>query len=148
MKLKIIKILTFLFILTNIFFLCFNINVGIKEKAKYINVTLETENGNKDLKYPVGTSIKDTNINDQRYSEDFILKEGLVLNENNNIKRILLNNANIEELITLPGIGINIAQKIIEYRDISGGFKSIEDIKNVAGIGDKKYEKIKELIAI
>ena len=49
--------------------------------------------------------------------------------------------------MTLPGIGEKTALKIIEYRKTQV-FKSIEDIKNVKGIGDKKYEKIKDLIVI
>ena len=59
-----------------------------------------------------------------------------------------INTAWTEELATLEGIGEKTAQNIVEYRDANGPFAAIEDIKNVKGIGDKKFEKIKENIAI
>ena len=65
--------------------------------------------------------------------------------ENNKIN---INLATIKELEDLPGIGEATANKIIRYRDENGDFKSIDEIKNVNGIGDKKYEDLKELISI
>lgn len=62
--------------------------------------------------------------------------------------KININTADIKQLNTLPGIGDATAQKIIDYRNENGKFNSIEDIKNVKGIGDSKYEKIKEYITI
>lgn len=62
--------------------------------------------------------------------------------------KININTATEEELDTLPGIGPSTATKIIEYRKENGKFKSIEEIKEVSGIGDAKYEKIKDLIGI
>ena len=64
----------------------------------------------------------------------------------NNI--ININIASIDELTTLPGIGEEKAKKIVEYRDTNGLFSSIEDIKNISGIGDNIFDKIKELITI
>jgi competence protein ComEA len=66
----------------------------------------------------------------------------------NEISKININIANIQELDTLPGVGEATANKIINYRDEKGKFNSIEDIKNVNGIGDKKYEDIKDKISI
>ena len=61
---------------------------------------------------------------------------------------ININAATQEELDTLPGIGPATATKIIEYRKEKGKFKQKEEIKEVSGIGEAKYEKIKEYISI
>lgn len=61
-------------------------------------------------------------------------------------KSININTATKEEFISLPGVGESIAEKIIAYRDERKGFKKIEDMLNVNGIGKKKFEKIKEYI--
>lgn len=61
---------------------------------------------------------------------------------------ISINNATIEELMTLPGIGESKAKAIIQYREENGEFKKIEDIQNISGIGEKLFEQIKEYITI
>lgn len=61
---------------------------------------------------------------------------------------ININTATQEELDALPGIGPATATKIIEYRKEKGKFKQKEEIKEVSGIGEAKYEKIKEYISI
>lgn len=62
--------------------------------------------------------------------------------------KININKANESELQTLPGIGPAKAAAIIEYRNTSGPFKAVEDIKNISGIGDKTFEKLKDSIAV
>ena len=59
---------------------------------------------------------------------------------------ININTAGPEELQLIPGVGPAIAGRIIEYREDHGQFQSIEEIKNVKGIGDKTFEKIKDHI--
>lgn len=59
-----------------------------------------------------------------------------------------INTASAEELDTLPGIGPAMAQRIIEFRETEGAFTSIEDIKKVKGIGEAKFEKMKDKICI
>lgn len=61
---------------------------------------------------------------------------------------INLNAATIDQLETLPGIGRKTAERIIEYRTKSGGFKRIEDLMNVKGIGEKSFLKLKPLVAV
>ena len=62
--------------------------------------------------------------------------------------KININKADETELQNLPGIGPAKAAAIIEYRNTSGPFKAVEDLKSISGIGDKTFEKLKDLIAI
>jgi competence protein ComEA len=62
--------------------------------------------------------------------------------------KIDINTAGETELTQLPGIGSVTAQKILDYRKANGSFKTIDDIKNVSGIGDKKFEQIKDKIKV
>jgi competence protein ComEA len=59
-----------------------------------------------------------------------------------------INSASVEELDKLSGVGPGIAAKIIDYREKNGGFKNINEIKLVSGIGEKLFEKIKNEIGI
>ena len=78
----------------------------------------------------------------------------IVSNDNTNqaeaskTSQININTATIEELDTLPGVGEATANKIVNHRSENGEFKSIEEVKNVNGIGDKKFEEIKNLICV
>ena len=64
------------------------------------------------------------------------------------ISIVNINTATQTELETLPGIGPSLALRIVNYRKENGKFSSIEDIKNVSGIGEAKYEDIKNYIKI
>lgn len=63
-------------------------------------------------------------------------------------EKLDLNKATIEDLKRLPGIGEVTAQSIIEHRNKIGGFKSIEQLKEVKGIGDKKLEILKNYLTL
>jgi competence protein ComEA len=59
-----------------------------------------------------------------------------------------LNLATAEQLDALPGVGPSTAQKIIDYRTANGSFHSVEDLKNVSGIGDAKFAALKDLVTV
>ncbi len=73
------------------------------------------------------------------FSNDYYSSDNRIVN---------INTANLKELETLPGVGPVIAQNIIEYRNRNGLFKKKEELKNVTGIGEKKYEEISKFISI
>jgi comEA protein len=64
-------------------------------------------------------------------------------------EKVNINSADASEFVEkLKGIGPSIAQRIIEYRESNGPFQDISEIKNVKGIGDKKFEKIENSICV
>lgn len=81
--------------------------------------------------------------NDSCYNVD----NGIKNNDNNN-KLININEASVDELMLVTGIGKSKAEKIVEYRNKNGRFEKLEDIMNVSGIGEALFEKIKEYICI
>lgn len=127
----------------------FGVNILFSSDDKTINVKVDDKN----YELPLGSSYKDLkdeldeDINNQ-ISDEAILRENQEIESSQDSGKISINKATIEELITLPGIGEKTALKIIEYRETYGSFWSIEDLKNVKGIGDKKFEKLKDYISI
>ncbi len=59
-----------------------------------------------------------------------------------------LNTATMAQLETLPGIGPATAQRIVDYRQQNGGFKKIEELMNVRGIGEASFLKLKSLVSL
>lgn len=91
------------------------------------------------------------NINDETESSVVQNNSTYSSNGNNSDKGstlININTADLEQLKGITGIGNIKAQSIIDYREANGGFKSLEELKNVDGIGDKTFEKIKEQITL
>lgn len=115
----------------------------INANIKNINLAFILEDGQK-LYIP--------NINDIENIEYISTENGQNIVEsivqNNKNQKININNASIEELKSLPGVGDSLAKKIFNHRKENGKFKSIEDLKNVNGIGEKKFESLKEYISI
>ena len=125
---------------------------GLTEEADISNVNLAyiLEDGMK-VRIP---SINDI-VEDGKQEENYISKENgenVVDFSKNNSKSVNdvvnINTATQTELETLPGIGTSTALKIVNYRNENGKFESIEDIKNVSGIGEAKFNNIKRLICI
>ena len=91
------------------------------------------------------------NINDETESSVVQNSSTSSSNGNNSDKGstlININTADLEQLKEITGIGNIKAQSIIDYREANGGFKSLEELKNVDGIGDKTFEKIKDQITL
>lgn len=64
------------------------------------------------------------------------------------VTKIDLNTATLEQLQSLDGIGASYAARIIEYRQTNGPFQKPEDLLNIKGIGEKTFEKIKDKIVV
>ena len=126
---------------------------GFREDAytKDVNLAYKLEDG---MKIYIPTMEEKENE-----KANVIVESGIETENNNNSysntdegknvnSKVNINTASKEELDTLPGIGPSTAEKIINYRKENGKFKSIEGIKDVSGIGDSKYENIKDMIEI
>lgn len=110
------------------------------------------------IKVPLGTTTnellnmieldKDSDISSLSLNHVLYNNEIVVIPKQSNSVLISINSASIDTLISLPGIGISTATKIVEYRQKYGSFNSLEELMNVSGIGTKKYEKLKELITL
>ena len=134
---------------------------GLKENAdtKNINLAFKLEDGMKIYIPTIGESIAENEVNENNNMIDETSKyvtsaSGVAQEENNGqteekkSEKVNINKATQTELEGLPGIGPATAIKIINYRNENGKFKNIEDIKEVSGIGDAKYENIKDLICV
>lgn len=133
---------------------------GLKENAdtKNINLAFKLEDGMKIYIPIIGENMEQ---NEQNQSENMMdetskyitSSSGVIQDEQMNkqseqkkSEKININTATQTELETLPGIGPSTSLKIVNYREENGKFKSIEEIKEVSGIGEAKYENIKDLI--
>ena len=98
-----------------------------------------------------GIKIKIPTLDEKELSDNSYIIEDIgdkVENSKSKKDKININTASESELETLEGIGASLAEKIVEYREKNGKFKNIEDIKNVTGIGDSKFEVIKNKINV
>ena len=111
-----------------------------------INLAYTLKDGQKIYVPKLSDKEEEKYINGEKAS-NIIIDNGAEENSGTNAK-ININTANITQLESISGIGESTANKIIQYREKNGKFKTIEEIKNVNGIGDKKYEELKTLISI
>lgn len=66
----------------------------------------------------------------------------------NHITKININRANLEDLLSAAGISLKLAKNIVAYRNIKGSFRDIAELKEIKGIGDYRYEKLKDLFFV
>ena len=113
---------------------------GLTEKAVLTNVNLAYVLEDADKIYiPNSNDDEDTGIISSEISSS---------TPSNKNQKININKANAQDLESVPGIGPSTAEKIVTYRNENGKFSSIDDLKNVTGIGEKKFESIKDYISI
>lgn len=71
-----------------------------------------------------------------------------IINPQVQLARINLNQASSDELIGLRCISLKLAERILEYRNLHREFTSLEELKEIKGIGEKRYEKLKEIFFV
>lgn len=119
-----------------------NINLAMKlEDEKHYIIPKEGEviQNNSDLSQVASNTDTNNQYNNNSNNLAKSVSQGSKIN---------INTADLKQLDDIPGVGEATANKILSYRDENGEFKSIEEIKNVNGIGDKKFENMKDLICV
>ena len=130
-----------------------NINLSKKvsdELVIYVYTKEEIEDDSSKKATNNSTS-SENSYNIETYTEgkvSIISSNDTQTNQENSTTLININTADAAKLEELPGIGATKANSIIAYREEVGGFKSIEDLKNVSGIGDATFEKLKDYITV
>lgn len=109
---------------------------NIEEKLIFYDI--ETSGASSDQKIVEKSQVESENV-------EISTDTGIVVDKSNKIN---INTASSEELQSLYRIGPSTAQKIIDYRETFGEFVSIEEIKEVSGIGDAIFNKIKDQITV
>lgn len=100
-----------------------------------------------------------SNADERAYDTTYLLEDGMTFYiapkfDNNDvcsmepISKVNLNKANVDELKEVNGIGSTSAKAIVEYRTINGEFRRLEDVKNVSGIGNATFEKVKNYLIL
>lgn len=115
-------------------------------KYEKINIECSCPDTINDACIDIGDISHENNISYE--SDDENNDEGNKSNISDIGSKISINEASIEELTKVSGIGSSKAKSIIEYRKQNGNFKTIEDIMNVSGIGKSLFEKIKDYITV
>lgn len=127
---------------------------GLTEYADMnnINLAMKLEDEMHYIIPKKGEKIETSTNNDKMSSSNNTISQNTYTSKENqeskDSDKIDINTADIEELDKIPGVGEATANKILNYREENGQFKSIEEIKNVNGIGEKKFENMKELICV
>ena len=158
---NIINIFIIIILLFSILFIVSNSMIINKENTKDKLISIEVRGEVDDpgiYEFVLGSTFNDlfktiklkndADISSFNLNSTLSNKQVIIIPKLKENKLISINSASLIELSSLKGIGNSLAQRIIEYRENNNGFKSIEEIKNVKGIGDKKFENIKEYITL
>ena len=139
------------------------ININLSKKIQdqmviYIYTNTELNKLKKEKQVDTKENVENEICNCPSYDINTCEGSSLVVNEdnaynsenNNDIKdnKVNINTATKEQLLSLSGIGESKAVAIVDYRNNNGLFKRIEDIKNVSGIGEALFAKIKDFITV
>ena len=123
---------------------------GVKEDADMskVNLAFVLEDGMK--VYIPSVNEKSSNEQIELVTKDIGTEEAnnVSSTQNNKQAKVNINTATQNELENLPGIGPSTASKILQYRKENGKFNSIDEIKEISGIGEAKFNKIKDLIVV
>ena len=152
------RLIAFAIVLLSIFLSGIVIEKEDLNKEKYISVEIKGEVVNPGVyELILGSTLEDlfkeaglksdADTSMYAYSEVLHNSQVIVIKKHKS-DLISINTADLDQLITLPGIGKSIAQRIIDYRNLYGSFNYLEELKNVNGIGDGKFNKIKEYICL
>lgn len=117
--------------------------LAIDANLKEVNLAYKLKDGQK-VYIPRTTDTEEEITINNENGETVIVDQGI----QETTTMVNINTATEEQLRTLPGVGEETARKIIEYRQLNGRFIAIQDIKNVTGIGEAKFENIKNYICI
>lgn len=117
---------------------------GLKENANLrdINLAEKVEDG---MKIYIPTNEEVLNKKEEEKATQNNIKDSKAISQS---KKVNLNKATQTELETIPGIGPSTAMKILNYRKEKGNFKKIEELKEISGIGENKFNKMKDFIEI
>ena len=97
------------------------------------------------------TPPRETEIRTRHASEEAVMTGGNAETAERELlpsEKLNINSADEAELTLLPGIGDTLAAAIVQYRQENGDFAAVEDIMNVSGIGEKRFENIRDYITI
>lgn len=155
-----------LFLISILLFLCCCIDLKPLDLQQAQNTSIRVHvsgavEKEEDVTVPMYSTVKDvlehvqllTEADTSSLNPSMILKDADILNipfckNTDEMQRISINTASLIELQKIPGIGPSLAQRIIDFREQEGLFQAITDLMHVKGIGEAKFEKMKDFVTL